>query len=274
MPDFRSNFGQLLFATTLLRCKREDDAVELGTAFIFDYELDSETDVPLLVTCKHVVEGSLETEFFFTAQKPAEGSAPRQLDLGQRATIKIGKYEDIWFGHPDKDVDVAVSPLGHVINGFQAQGVDLYWNSLASALCPRKEHMAMIDFREPIVFVGYPYGLLDEANLLPLIRSGWTASHVDLCYNRLPGFYVDAHFHPGSSGSPVMLIDNMFATDDKTGLSRMFPRHFLLGIAKRTDKAPAGDFEGHEIGLGFVVTSDMILETAELFCQKYPPKKK
>lgn len=60
---------------------------------------------------------------------------------------------------------------------------------------------------EDVLMVGYPIGLWDEINNLPLIRRGITATHpaVDFCGNSIG--VIDAACFPGSSGSPVLIVN-------------------------------------------------------------------
>ncbi|MBL8066670.1 MAG: hypothetical protein JNM34_12565 [Chthonomonadaceae bacterium] len=264
MFDPKTNFGQLLFATTLIECRKPGDIISYGTAFVFDYEVEPGRDFPLLVTCGHTVTDSITGGYAFTVQGPDDGSGKRSLQLGKRVSIQFEDFSQSWFFHPDPNVDVAVQPLVPVIQRFQEAGYDPYTNSIPLSMCPSHAALGIVDVHEQVVFVGYPYGLQDERHSLPLVRTGFTASSFHICYNGLPGFYVDGHFHPGSSGSPVCIIDKLFATR-QDGAATYVERGLLLGLATSADKAPSGDFEDAEIGLGFVTSSDMIVETSELY---------
>ena len=57
--------------------------------------------------------------------------------------------------------------------------------------------------------IGYPRGIYDEANNLPIVRRGITATSMGRDYNSKPEFMIDMACFPGSSGSPVFM--------DKTG---------------------------------------------------------
>ncbi|HVT12582.1 MAG TPA: serine protease [Fimbriimonadaceae bacterium] len=263
MPSFDTPFGQLLFATTLIKCVMRDGSPKQGTGFILDYEAPG-GDIPLLVTCKHVVAGANEFTLHLTAQKPDDGSGEPILDLGTRVELRLGEGESLWFPHPDPDVDIAVLPMVPILNLIGDHGIDCYTTSLPTSMIPSGPHLQMIDVREPVVFVGYPYGYMDERHSLPLIRTGYTASHIDLHYNGLPGFYVDGHFHPGSSGSPILILDKIIALNQKEE-HVIFEKKYLVGIAASSDPAPGGRYIGQEIGLGFAFNSNMILDTAELY---------
>ncbi len=51
--------------------------------------------------------------------------------------------------------------------------------------------------------VGYPVGLWDSVNNMPILRRGSTATLLDWTYEGRQEFVIDAACFPGSSGSPV-----------------------------------------------------------------------
>ncbi len=53
---------------------------------------------------------------------------------------------------------------------------------------------------------GYPAGLWDVHNNLPILRRGVTASHPAIDYEGRPEILIDIAAFPGSSGSPVMVL--------------------------------------------------------------------
>ena len=60
---------------------------------------------------------------------------------------------------------------------------------------------------ENITMVGYPNGLWDRTNNLPIFRKGVLATDYKHDWNGKKEFLIDAACFPGSSGSPVMLFD-------------------------------------------------------------------
>ena len=53
--------------------------------------------------------------------------------------------------------------------------------------------------------VGYPIGLWDSTNNLPILRRGITASHPGIHFQGKPQGLVDMACFPGSSGSPILI---------------------------------------------------------------------
>ena len=55
--------------------------------------------------------------------------------------------------------------------------------------------------------VGYPIGLYDKINNLPIFRKGYTACHPSIDFNRKGIGLIDMACFPGSSGSPIYVLN-------------------------------------------------------------------
>jgi hypothetical protein len=82
---------------------------------------------------------------------------------------------------------------------------------------------------EDITMVGYPNGIWDQVNNMPVIRRGISATHPNVDWNGKPEFLIDAACFPGSSGSPVFLF-NHGSYPERGGATVMGHRLKLLGI--------------------------------------------
>jgi hypothetical protein len=193
-----------------------------GTAFGFSYEQDGKS-WPFLVTNKHVVRGAVTGRFFFTQ---ANGDQP---SLGQRVEAIIENFEGQWFGHHSPDVDVTVMPCGPLLNQAAREGKPVFFPSLPHKLVPDESALADLDAVEEILFVGYPNGVFDRVNLLPVIRRGVTASPPQVDYEGRPVFLIDASVFPGSSGSPV-LICKQGVISTRQGINFGGSRVLFLGV--------------------------------------------
>jgi len=127
--------------------------------------------------------------------------------------------------------------------------------------------------------IGYPNGIWDRSNNLPIVRQGITASHPKLNYNGKKEVLIDAACFPGSSGSPV-LIYNQGGHTTKEGHLDMRGRLILLGILYAGPQFEAnGDIVINPIltslnifsvtripiNLGCVIKSEKLLEFDTLF---------
>ncbi len=91
---------------------------------------------------------------------------------------------------------------------------------------------------EEVLMVGYPNGLVDEINNLPIFRRGITATHPAIDFNGKPLAAVDIACFPGSSGSPIVILSD----------GVRIRRSILLGVL--TDGVtmdPSGTLEIHRL---------------------------
>jgi hypothetical protein len=86
-----------------------------------------------------------------------------------------------------------------------------------------------LDALEPVTFIGYPNGIWDSKNLLPIARRGMTASPISVDFENTPRFLIDASVFGGSSGSPVFLLNQGVYTD-KTGGTIIGSRLLFVGV--------------------------------------------
>ncbi|MEM4217849.1 MAG: serine protease [Candidatus Methanomethylicaceae archaeon] len=213
---------QLLYATVRIETEGLNPSEKgAGTAFIFGLEREKGTFL-CLVTNKHVVRGAKLGRFFFTQRK---NDGP---DVGKRFDIVIDNFEQSWHGHPNAEIDIAAMPLVPLLDAIKQQGNEVFFRSLSQNLIPNEAQLAELDALEEILFIGYPSGMYDTANLLPVFRRGITATPIQVDYNRKPIFLIDASVFPGSSGSPV-LIYNLGGYGSRKGFN-VATRVLFLGI--------------------------------------------
>ena len=275
----RSVTQQLLFSTVRL-VTTSDEGEMCATAFIFHYPnpLDGDQVFPFLVTNKHVLSGAKSCTFFLTRSK---GDEP---DIGNRTDVGIRGVDLSWHGHPVDGVDVAVTPLGPLLNTIAERGENVFYRPVGTGLIPTAEALREIDAVEDVLFIGYPSGLYDEVNLIPVSRKGTLATPVQLDYNGLPAFLIDASVFPGSSGSPVFLYNPLGYQPPGKGWQLGKGRILLLGVvAEVVVRMDEGEIRLVEsptavrpiirsqqmIDLGIVFKSSAIVETIEGFLAKH-----
>ena len=217
-----------LYFTTVLITARNDERSWTGTGFIHGVDVEGGELLHVLVTNKHVLDGAKRVVFRMS-RAAADGTG---LRLGAPVRHTISEMEpEIWTGHPHDDVDVAVFPFAPVLMALHGRGDVPFFRSVNSSLFLGGEDAAVdtVDAIEPVTFIGYPSGLFDRANFLPIARRGWTATPVAVRFNGLPAFLVDAAVFPGSSGSPVFLLETgMYAP--RGGATRPGARCIFLGV--------------------------------------------
>ena len=84
---------------------------------------------------------------------------------------------------------------------------NLYFKALDKNIIPSLEQIEKLTAIEDILMIGYPNGLWDSYNNMPIIRRGVTATNLKLDYNNKKEFLIDIAAFPGSSGSPVFIYN-------------------------------------------------------------------
>lgn len=220
--------NEAVFFSTVRITASVPGGTSIGTGFLVAHPVDREKGIVFLVTNKHVVANAAEGGFSITLKKP-DGSP----DLGKRHEFTVAGFSQAWVGHPDPDIDVTVMNVAPLLNSIQAAGYPPFarWiNTNDFATDERCE--TQFEPIEDVVFVGYPVGLHDSKNHLPIARRGTTASPPALDYEGQPTFLIDASVFPGSSGSPV-IICNVGGYAGRGGF-QIGSRFCLLGILARS----------------------------------------
>ena len=220
-----SIYEQLSFCTSRIETEDAHGNSYSGTGFFFNLNLNNKI-VPLLITNKHVVKGMKQGLFRFTTAD--DDGLP---NYKEHFTIEYSdNFENMWFMHPSDDVDLCVLPINPLIEAANKKNRRLFYRSLDNGVIPNEVQKQSIDAVEEITMIGYPNGLWDSLNNMPIIRKGITATNYNLDYNGKKEFVIDAACFPGSSGSPVMLCNVGGYRDKQGNLNWGNSRVYLLGI--------------------------------------------
>lgn len=206
----------------------------IGTGFLFNFHVgdsDSKVTAPVIVTNKHVVDGA--TSLHTTVSLMPKGTKEQVREdctatSVEHRTIVWEGFQSAVESHPEASIDICAIPIAGFLGPVLATH-ELRHAFLDESWLPSQEVRQLLRPIETVVMVGYPNGLWDAVNNLPIIRSGLTGSHPLLDWNGQPQFIVDAACFPGSSGSPVFLFeDGMY----RSGTNSYSPgtRVCLLGI--------------------------------------------
>lgn len=190
------------YSTVLIQCEYADNTSGSGTGFIINLCNDKETNkcIPVLITNNHVVENSKKTVFEF-CRADKKGNP---IDVESFSFIcKINN----WIHHPDCNIDLCCLPLGPAFNEMQNGGIKIFYIPLETSMIPTKNVLNELSAMEDVTMVGYPIGLSDTYNHKPIMRRGITASHPKKDYKGESEILVDMACFPGSSGSPVFILN-------------------------------------------------------------------
>ncbi len=271
---------QLLFSTT-----RIETNLGVGTGFILQAELNNGKMMTFLITNKHVIKCAKQINFFFT-ESDSEIPPKNSPFLGKKLYCTLNETD--WFNHPDENVDLTLTNLSTIINTFKDNGVKLFVRSIPANFIPNQKDLEEFDALENILFIGYPIGLYDSKNLLPIIRTGITATSINIDYGGNPIFLIDASVFPGSSGSPVFIYDKSgFKTRSGNTILGGERIYFCGVISKWFFKNDEGKIEFKEIpaklqpvikksesiDLGMVIKARMVEELVENYLNSLNLKK-
>lgn len=206
---------------------REQIKQSRGTGFFFDFGIDEiEHHLKVIVTNRHVMENAIELDFVMNESNAS----------GHRSDIQHSLFmneEDLnrhVFYHPDPNVDLCIIDISDIFTRFSDAGITLFMRALSFEDVPSREELKDLKALEEVIMIGYPAGLWDDFNNLPIMRTGDTSSHVAYDYRGKEDFIVNIPAYHGSSGSPlVKLVDRPIV---RNGENIILHSCLLLGIQK------------------------------------------
>ena len=216
---------QLTHSTVRIETNLYDGSVSTGTGFYMHFLQQDETCVPVIITNKHVIANASIGKFHVTLA--TDGDLP---DTCNHRQFQFSNFEQQCIKHPDPNVDLAAFLIGPLLNQVKLSVGKLFYIPLQTNLIPSGEERASYSSMEDIVMIGYPNGIWDEKNNLPVIRKGITATHANISWNGKAEFLTDIASFPGSSGSPVFLANIGGYMDNKGNTYMGTPRIRLLGV--------------------------------------------
>lgn len=260
---------QLLFTTVRIVTENPKGEASIGTGFIFNYSRKDEHYL-FLVTNKHVISNAKEGLLTFVK---SGGQTPL---LGEGYSLKIDDFEKTWFKHSKQNVDVAISPFIPILKRASERGIEIFFKSIPNNLIPNEEELRTVDAIEEVLFIGYPSGIWDSKNLMPVVRRGITATPIHIDFQGEKQFLVDAPVFPGSSGSPVFIYNAGTYWDKASKATVVGHRCFFVGILSEAflgagdvtvDNIPVGETR-YFVNLGIVFKAQTILETIGEFLER------
>lgn len=225
-----------------------------------------------------MVENSLTGKLRFTLKNQFG-----EPDYGNHFDCQITDFKDAWTNHPDPDIDLCAMPIAEVQKlTVEKTSKEPFYLPLDSGIMPSQSDIDGLIGMEEVKMIGYPNGLWDELNNMPLYRKGVLASNYKFDWNGKKEFIVDLSVFPGSSGSPVFLLDE---SGYKTKKATIFgsTRFKLLGIVYKTflHHISGGIYSANiptnqqniavssmPNNLGLVIKSERLLDFEQIFKQK------
>ena len=190
-----------------------------GTGSYFNFNVNGHI-VPVVITNKHVVNYNRnETTTFFVHTKNNIGEPDGNIQI---------TYTTKWIFHDTLDICYCyVNPLFEEIK--QKLKKEVFYIANDESLIYNSEKLNELSALEELVMVGYPIGLWDQVNNYPIFRKGFTANHPAIDFNDKGIGVVDMACFPGSSGSPIYILNEGSYTDKKGNTYLGQSRLILIG---------------------------------------------
>ncbi|WP_122422731.1 S1 family peptidase [Pseudomonas viridiflava] len=264
---------QLFFTTVRIDTVSVDAQQGSGTGFFVRHNTP-EGELLVIVTNKHVVHETNTGHLSFLKR------VDNKPTLGDGFKLSFGPQEwpEMWFGHPDPDVDIAICPLSPILSfAKEKYGYELFVRTIDTDMIPTVAQVRELDAIEPVTFIGYPNGIWDSKNLLPVARRGTTATPIEVDFEGTPRFLIDASVFGGSSGSPVFILNQGSFSRRDGGLVAGNRLYFIgvvaavffrtsynkiISVPIPTQHQPMAK-QDEMIDLGVVIKSRTVVETIE-----------
>lgn len=216
---------QLIRTTARIEAFLPNGTVNFGTGFFFKFPWSvDDREILVLVTNRHVVAGAIAARLQFTLADDTGGPL-----LGQTHSVVIQNFADGWVGHPSSDVDLAAIGIGGIVHDMQEAGKKVCVVSVTKENFADDEFLQNLTAIEDVLMIGYPSGLWDTKNNLPLVRRGITATPLSADFCGRDEFVIDCACVPGSSGSPVFLC-NIGSYANRSGGLTIGSRMKFVGV--------------------------------------------
>ena len=269
---------EFLRSTVLVSFDEARGVQSFGTGFFVFRPTSGDQGHVLLVTNKHVLPpaGTPRTITIRVSTSPADNPSIHLVEVPVVGTD--GKYLSNVRLHPNPDFDVAAV---NVTETILKEKIKAIWLPLDLFSTPERLKTEGITIGDEIFLLGFPDSIYDPRNASPILRAGVIATNPLEGYafndalkkkfdlpDKIDGFLIDANVFPGSSGS-VVILKQQVATigphgETKLGSAKKVP--YVLGIVSGsipiTDNALGST---QRMGLGIVYSAEAIRTLIALF---------
>ncbi|TCN25477.1 S1 family peptidase [Mesobacillus foraminis] len=215
---------QLSKSTVKIHCDNNSS----GTGFFFNFHISANTYVPTIITNRHVMENVRSIKLVFSLNDYFSSSQK----IVEKHEINYTNVQNQVIYHSDPDIDLCAIKITPILQFQLDNKMDFEKASLDMSHIPSDEVLENLRFVEDVLMVGYPNGLSDVRNNLPIFRKGFTATHPGVDFEGRPECVIDMAVTPGSSGSPVFIHNSNGYMDRKGNVNIGSERLIFLGINK------------------------------------------
>lgn len=190
---------QIIHTTIRIISERTDGLTSTGTGFFYMYNV-CDRKIPVIVTNKHVLEKTLKLSLKFSIDSNGI------FVPGDYYVINIDNPEHFIINHPDSDVDLCLIKIDHMLDSELQKNLCMFFLNKENIITEEYVRNSISNIEE-IYIVGYPNGIIDKFNNLPIVRKGITATSLKYDFNNKKEFLIDSAIYIGSSGSPVFIFN-------------------------------------------------------------------
>jgi len=222
------NLDKLIYATVRIESLDGDNCIGTGTGFFFNFLLGNSQRMELILTNKHVIHQNAKAlRFCLHEAQDIEGNL---TPTGTFLRMKCDDFLKYWFPHPDPNIDLGAllfTPIKKHINDQLGKYI-LTAPLTQEHIKNDKELKDTTNIAEQVLMLGYPLGLWDEHNGLPIARQGIAATPPAIDYLKESKGLVDIACFGGSSGSPIIICKHENFHTNKMSYFRN--KFILLGL--------------------------------------------
>jgi S1-C subfamily serine protease len=223
-PPQLSAAQQLEHVSVLLRTEDRQKGLFSGTGFFYNFFRNGDQSLTAIVTNRHVLAGMTKVQMRLTRK-----NSSNLPDFGNFVDVVLQDLDWRVIFHPDPNVDLAILAVSDVLVAYEKDSKPIYAVGMEESLVASETDLKKFQPLEEVVIVGYPDGISDIANNVPIFRRGITATPVYMRFNNEKRFMIDAAIYHGSSGSPVCLY-NVGAWIGENNIAQLGTRVGLLGV--------------------------------------------
>lgn len=182
----------------------------VGTGFLYQVN-DKEKNLSkiFIITNKHVIKNSEVIHFKLTHAKTLEEATETKGNNKSSQDITWQLAGNV-VNHQSSEVDLCAIDITIPVGSILSTGNKLRSMILDSSWLATQSELEAAKYVEQVLVVGYPRGIWDYHNNLPIARTGTTATHMNENYENKTNFLLDIAAFQGSSGSPVFLYQSPF----------------------------------------------------------------
>lgn len=245
--NLKDIFTQIIFTTVPIWVEKTDGKVMIGTGFFYLKKINDTTTIPFVVTNAHVVKDANKG---YISLIKSQDQIPL---LSEKVTAEIPGPMLMKF--MDLENDLALVPIGPVLNQLNQSHINVFFRSIDQSIIPDEDTVSKLSAVEEITFIGYPSGIYDRKNNTPIVRKGITATPIWNNFDGKRTFLIDAGVYPGSSGSPVLIINSgSYSANDGIIIGN---RILFLGVVSSTIRRTETSNDVY-LGLGEVIKGSVL----------------